>query len=240
LARAIGKERVPLLLLASPSRTDISIRIHTEEEIQHHLALETQRRESGLVVDIQRRNGTYSLTILAKDRHFLFASVAGALASFGMNILKAEAFSNQQGTILDTFAFADPQRTLELNPPELDRLRHTLERVISQRVDVRSLLKNRPRPSPPSRGSRVSAAVSIDQEASDNATLVEVVAQDRPGLLYDLASVFSELGCNIELVLIDTEAHKALDVFYVTSSGRKLEATKADDVRSRLTAACAQ
>lgn len=216
------------------------LRIHTEEEIKHHLALEEQRRETGLVVDIARRHGTYTLTVLAKDRHFLFASVAGALASFGMNILKAEAFSNQQGTILDTFAFSDPQRTLELNPPELDRLRHTLERVISQRVDVRSLLKNRPRPAAPSKGSRIAASVSVDDEASDSATLVEVVAQDRPGLLYDLASAFSELGCNIELVLIDTEAHKALDVFYVTANGQKLDATKVEDLRNRLTAACAQ
>ncbi len=215
------------------------LRTHTEEEIQRHVALDEQRHDTGLVADIQRMQGGYRLTVLAKDRHFLFASVAGALASFGMNILKAEAFANQQGTILDTFAFADPQRTLELNPPEMDRLRHTLERVISQRVDVRSLLKNRPRPAAPSKGSRVDANVTFDSEASDVATLFEVVSQDRPGLLYDLASAISEAGCNIELVLIDTEAHKALDVFYVTSSGRKLDEAKARELETRLAAACA-
>jgi UTP:GlnB (protein PII) uridylyltransferase len=37
-----------------------------------------------------------------------------------------------------------------------------------------------------------------------------------------LASVLSEAECNIELVLIDTEAHRAVDVFYVTRGGRKL------------------
>ena len=50
------------------------------------------------------------------------------------------------------------------------------------------------------------------------------MAQDRPGLLYDVARTLSEGGCNIEVVLLDTEAHKAIDVFYVTIDGRKLAA----------------
>jgi [protein-PII] uridylyltransferase len=45
------------------------------------------------------------------DRPGLFASVAGTLSSFGMNILKAEAFSNLRSLVLDTFTFADPART---------------------------------------------------------------------------------------------------------------------------------
>jgi hypothetical protein len=41
-------------------------------------------------------------------------------------------------------------------------------------------------------------------------------------LLHDLARAISLAGCNIEVVLVDTKAHKALDVFYVTSNGAKL------------------
>ena len=48
------------------------------------------------------------------------------------------------------------------------------------------------------------------------------MAEDRPGLLYDLASAISTSGANIEVVLIDTQAHKAIDVFYVTAGGGKL------------------
>ena len=57
-------------------------------------------------------------------------------------------------------------------------------------------------------------------------TLIEIVAQDRPGLLYDLTSAISSHGANIEVVLIDTGAHKAIDVFYVTAEGRKLTPEK--------------
>jgi [protein-PII] uridylyltransferase len=63
-------------------------------------------------------------------------------------------------------------------------------------------------------------------EASRTATLVEIVAEDRPGLLYDLASAISSNGGNIEVVLIDTQAHKAIDVFYATDGGKKLGAEK--------------
>ena len=41
-------------------------------------------------------------------------------------------------------------------------------------------------------------------------------------------------GCNIELVLIDTEAHRALDVFYVTSEGNKLDEHAQDELRQAL------
>jgi [protein-PII] uridylyltransferase len=68
---------------------------------------------------------------------------------------------------------------------------------------------------------------------------VEVVGQHRPGQLYDLASAFSEAGCNIDVVLIDTEVHKALDVFYVAANGRKLDPVVQARLRERLVSVCA-
>jgi len=156
-----------------------------------------------------------------------------------MNILRAEAFSNRRGQILDTFVFADPTRTLELNPSEMDRLQTTAERVILGKLDVRDLLKNRPRPKPPSRRVRVPAAIRFDDEASSAATLVELVAEDRPGLLYDLASAISSTGGNIEVVLIDTQANRAIDVFYVTVKGRKLTVEEQSTMGEELRKACA-
>jgi [protein-PII] uridylyltransferase len=80
--------------------------------------------------------------------------------------------------------------------------------------------------------------VSVNADASSVATLVEIVAQDRPGLLYDLASAISSCGGNIEVVLIDTEAHKAIDVFYVTSGGKKLDAAQQAVMADSLRRAC--
>jgi [protein-PII] uridylyltransferase len=74
----------------------------------------------------------------------------------------------------------------------------------------------------------------MDNQASRSATLIQVVAEDRPGLLYDIASTISARGASIEVVLIDTEAHKAIDVFYVTADGEKLTADKQRDLEQAL------
>jgi [protein-PII] uridylyltransferase len=215
------------------------LRTHSDTEIDEHLALEAKSRKRGVGVEIRKLESAYQLTMVTTaDRPGLFAAVAGTLSSFGMNILKAEAFSNRRGLILDTFTFADPSRTLELNPTEIDRLRTIAERVIAGKTEVKELLRNRPKPSLPSRSARVPAQVAFNSEASGTATLVEIVAEDRPGLLYDLASAISKNGCNIEVVLIDTQAHKAIDVFYLTNEGKKLESGKQKSLEEALQRAC--
>ncbi len=213
------------------------LRTHSRQEIEAHLELERQSRAAGVALAIERRNGIYHLTIVAKDRPYLLASLAGALAGFGLNILKAEAFANAQGTILDTFSFEDPNRNLELNPSEIERLTLTLQRVTLGKLKVGQLLKTRPAPPPPTQRSRIEPAVSFNHSASETATLIEIVAEDRPGLLHDLTRAISEAGCNIEVVLVDTEAHKAIDVFYVTLNGRKLTPVESDPLGKALLAA---
>jgi len=214
------------------------LRTHSEDEIAAHVELASKSEAKGVAMDLRSLDMAWQLTVITADTPGLFARIAGTLAGFGMNILHAEAFSNRRGQILDTFVFADPNRTLELNPSEVDRLRTTAERVILGKLDVRELLKNRPKPKPPSRRVRVPAAIRFDDEASAAATLVELVAEDRPGLLYDLASAISSSGGNIEVVLIDTQANRAIDVFYVTVKGRKLTIDEQSAMGEELRKAC--
>jgi [protein-PII] uridylyltransferase len=210
------------------------LRTHAEADIARHMKLELEGRARGVAVNLEKCESIYRLTLVTGDRPFLFATVAGTLSSFGMNIVKAEAFANRRGTVLDTFSFADPLRTLELNPSEVDRLKLTVERAVLGRADVTQLLRSRPRIAPPSRKARIEPSVHFDDQASQSASLIQVVAEDRPGLLYDIASTISSRGADIDVVLIDTEAHKAIDVFYVTAGGRKLDAAKLGELQQAL------
>jgi [protein-PII] uridylyltransferase len=243
LTRELGDERIhtsgtPEKIAFVEGFPTRYLRTHSEAEIHSHLDLEARSRSRGVAADLTKLNAAYRLTLVAADRPFLFASIAGTLAAFGMNILKAEAFANQRGVVLDTFTFSDPLRNLELNPPEIDRLRTTVERVILGRQEVKHLLQNRPKAEAPTRDSRVRTAVAFDSESSAGATLIQIVAQDRPGLLYDLAWAISSLGCNIDVVLIDTEGHKAIDVFYVTAGGEKLSPELRETLAVHLKLAC--
>jgi [protein-PII] uridylyltransferase len=210
------------------------LRTHTAAEIDGHFALARQLQSRPVAIEILHERSTYRLTLLTRDRPALFAPVAGAISSFGLNILKAEAFSNAQGVVVDTFTFSDPHRTLELNPPEVDRLRGIVRKVVEGKQEATKLLRGRPKPLLSARA-RLKPSVAFNNEASETATLIEIVAEDRPGLLYDLARTITELGCNIEVVLIDTEAHKALDVFYVGKISGEVEGR----LKSALIAACA-
>jgi [protein-PII] uridylyltransferase len=199
------------------------LRTHAREQIQEHFALDQKRKQHGVAAKITRNSGVFLLTVLAPDKAGTFAKLCGTLASRGMNILKAEASSNSSGCILDLIRFDDPMHTLELNPDEIDRLEWTIECVLRDSIQVSDLLKQRRAAVRPASGARIPPSIRFNNDASDTCTLLDFTGEDRPGLLYDLTSAIAASRCNIELVLVDTEAHKALDVFYVTKLGGKLD-----------------
>jgi [protein-PII] uridylyltransferase len=80
----------------------------------------------------------------------------------------------------------------------------------------------------------VDTRLAFDNDSSSHSTLLEVIAQDRPGLLYKIASTLGRHCCNIEIALIDTEGQMAIDVFYVTRNGSKLDAETQRLVRAAL------
>jgi [protein-PII] uridylyltransferase len=221
LAPVAGK-KVNIFLEGLPQRY---LRIHGATDVLAHAEMAARLGRDGVQLSLKQVRHWYELTLITTDRPFLFASVSGALAAWGMNIVKANAFSNAAGIVVDTFYFTDRFRTLEMNLQEWERLKKSIAAVIKGEADLARMLRDRVKSEKLS-GTKVKIATQIefDDSCSAHSTLVQILTQDRPGLLYRMCSLVSKHECDIEIALIETEGQMAIDVLYLTSGGAKLSA----------------
>ena len=208
---------------------------YSPNDVLTHMEMAGRLGKDPIQLLLERGRHWFELTLVTGDRPFLFATLAGVLAAWGMNIVKASAFSNEAGVVVDTFYFTDRFRTLELNLPEWDRFKRSIVAVLQGEADLDRMLSERLRSEKPGMAKvKVDTKIEFDDECSARSTLVQVIAQDRPGLLHSISSSFSREECNIEIALIDTEGQVAIDVFYLTAGGEKLRPQHRERLRKKL------
>src|SRR5499427_8647200 len=106
------------------------LRTTPKKQIADHFLLSRKLADRPMVMHIAKNGAVYDLLIMTADRPGLFSKVTGVLSFFGMNIIRAQAFSNRHGTIFDLISFEDPDRYFEKNPSEVDQFAKVLGEVI--------------------------------------------------------------------------------------------------------------
>jgi UTP:GlnB (protein PII) uridylyltransferase len=201
-------------------------------EVLKHFMLMQALRDKAVISSLSSEGVLGRLCIVARDRSALFSRIAGALSSFEVDIVGAEAFANAAAFVLDTFSFVDSRGRLA-DDRERRQFQVLLEEVVEGRTDLGGILA--PRLAPALKALRdLTLEVTFDAVVHPDATAVTVCGPDHFGLLYLMSRAFADGGYNIEMAYVETPEGRVRDQFFLTREGSKLTPPMEDDVRRRL------
>jgi [protein-PII] uridylyltransferase len=142
-----------------------------------------------------------------------FAHATALLIELGMTIVDVRIVPLANGFSLDTYVFLELDQRVEVDESRLLKIRRTLTRALAASDDRPvSITRSAPRQV---RMFPTTTAISFQQDKTNNRTIMELVAGDRPGLLSVVGKAFIDFGVNIETAKILTIGERAEDVFYI-------------------------
>ncbi len=232
LADAAGPERAAAAELHA-SLVPPRYRLEVEPEAAaQHLDLIAQLEHKPAAARLAPGTASGELWIVSADRAARFAELCGILATCGLDVRSAEAFTRSDGVVIDIFCVSD-----ESGEPVSDE---AVARDVERRLidlgehpeGLDSSMRSRSRRFRVSSGrTAIPVKVRISNKVSWRHTVVDVVAADRPGLLYDLARCVAAHGLDTRFARIATRGERIVDVFYVTGPDGRVED---DEALSRL------
>ena len=245
LAGSVSISEVERHFALSPARYLETI---SAEEVASHVVMVQQVKSESFACCWQDRgNFATQLTISTRDRHGLFADIAGTLAASGIDILSAEVNTREDGIAVDSFVLQQAGTHRSIDGHRRRTIEHSLQASIKGEHDVAALVdrwisRHAPRrPQVLIRNRTSQLSVECDNEASEATTLVEVRAADEHGLAYKISRTLTAFGVEIVCAKIATEKSDALDVFYVTGAdGSKLDRASMEDLKQLLISALAK
>jgi [protein-PII] uridylyltransferase len=217
----------------------------SSELVRDHIHMIAQLENESVVVGHRYSGSAHEITFCTQDKPYRLSELCGVLALNDFTILNAFAFTRKDGKVVDVFV-TEPIDRGDLMAPEetllrIEHLRANLKAVFAGSLDLDAEIRRHAQ-----RWRRVTKAtipyttqVKFENDTSDEYTIIDVFASDRPGLLYTITRTLSKLGLSIARAKISTEATKAIDSFYVRDAeGKKLFAgERLSEVRESLEAA---
>ena len=153
------------------------------------------------------------VTVAAPDRPGLLWQAAGVLASHRLAVRSANA--NRCGDMA-VIAFTVAHQYGE--PPDAVLVASDLRRALAGQLDVAQRLRQREQAAARPAAGVAPPMVTLVDDASHTATVVEVRAHDTPGLLWRIGRALGECGLDLRAARVETLGAEAVDVFYVVDA----------------------
>lgn len=206
-------------------------------------ALNSRGERSCIRIGAQREQYT-ELWVVADDQPGLLAMITAAFWRAKLTVLSAQVYTwrddDGKTRSLDTF-WVRHRSGDALTKDDVSDLRSLLRDTLDSGYDQRAVTL----PTPAVRMGGVppiETQVTIDNRSATNHSVIEVITQDRPNLLYWLSCRIQELGLDIWFAKISTEGDRVVDVFYVSDpkGGKVVGPERLQHVKAHLVTAINQ
>jgi len=159
------------------------------------------------------------ITVVSPDASGSFSRIAGVLSLHGLDVVSAQAHSDEGGMAASQFRIVVPEGAMNWRAVKAD-----LGRALGHRLAIEARLAERA--STYRRRRRTQAAapgpptVVFDDGASSNATVIVVRAVTQIGILHRISKALGELGLDIRHATVQTMGMEVVDTFYVRADGK--------------------
>lgn len=208
------------------------------EKIVKHLKLIAKQQSGSIQIVFTQDSYFTELMVCTIDCSGILSRIAGVLASCDVNILGAQVNTFKGGIAIDTLQVTDIHDKPITDTKVLKKLKTTLTLVLEGKEDIDSAKLSGRRFFVPKKEAAlpISPRVNLDNTFSPYYSVIQLVCRDRLGLLYDITHSLFEMGINVSMAKITTEAHRAIDTFYATEKdGKKiLDRQRQETVKKKL------
>ncbi len=226
LARlGVGPSKIQSFFDQMPRRYFLS---HTPRQMARHAQVVLRFGPDTRVVTAHHamKGGFTEFIVCANDVHGLYSRVAGVMTACGLNILGSHVYSTKGGLAVEVYRTHTPRGGPEEREMLWAEVEQQLENVLVGAVEIGDLVRRRRRPVGIARprASRKAPRVIVSNTESEFYTLVDVIADDRLGLLYDVTRTIGEQGFEIYISKAATIKDQVTDAFYLKDlSGKKIK-----------------
>jgi [protein-PII] uridylyltransferase len=193
---------------------------HRAEEIAWHTEVLARERDAkSIVIDISNSiaEGLTVVMVYSNNRRSYIRTTA-ILDAMGLNVVDARIIPVSDERHLNTYCVLDADGEQIAATDRLDELRARLEETLADGA-TRPIHINRRMPRQV-RMFSTPVQISMSTDPAYPRTVIELVAADRPGLLYQVGQVLDSQGIELENAKVATIGERAEDVFFVTTTAR--------------------